>query len=214
MINFKEDIFIMKCYVCSHCGNIVNMISDSGVPVMCCGAKMEELVPNTVEASVEKHIPQVEIVGNEVKVTVGSVEHPMLPEHYIQWIYLETEKGGQRKNLNPGEAPSVAFTLNDDKAVAVYAYCNLHGLWKAEVKEKKVCDAKPVAANSKENYIVCNCKNVSYFDILDEVNKHSNIENLLDVFEDVKSTTNCSTGCGGCYDKVTAIISDVLTSGN
>ena len=117
----------MKFYVCSHCGNIVNMISDSGVPVMCCGAKMEELVPNTVEASVEKHIPQVEINGNEVKVTVGSVEHPMLPEHYIQWIYLETEKGGQRKNLNPGEAPSVAFTLNDDKAVAVYAYCNLHG---------------------------------------------------------------------------------------
>ena len=121
----------MKNLICSHCGNIVNMISDSGVPVMCCGAKMEELVPNTVEASVEKHIPQVEIVGNEVKVTVGSVEHPMLPEHYIQWIYLETEKGGQRKNLNPGEAPSVAFTLNDDKAVAVYAYCNLHGLWKS-----------------------------------------------------------------------------------
>ena len=203
----------MKFYVCSHCGNIVNMISDSGVPVMCCGAKMEELVPNTVEASVEKHIPQVEINGNEVKVTVGSVEHPMLPEHYIQWIYLETEKGGQRKNLNPGEAPSVAFTLNDDKAVAVYAYCNLHGLWKAEVKEKKVCDAKSVAANSKENYIVCNCKNVSYFDILDEVHKHSNIENLLEVFEEVKNTTHCSTGCGGCYDKVIAIISDSLTTG-
>lgn len=204
----------MKIYVCSHCGNIINKISDSGVSVVCCGDTMDELVPNTVEASVEKHIPQVAVAGGEVKVTVGSVEHPMLPEHYIQWIYLETEKGGQLKKLNPGETPSVTFALNEDKAVAVYAYCNIHGLWKADVKENSVCDAKTVVANSKENYRVCNCKDVSYFDILDEVNKHSKIENLLDVFEDVKSNTNCSTGCGGCYDKVTAIISEVLTSGN
>lgn len=204
----------MKNYICRHCGNIVNVISDSGVPVICCGTKMEELVPNTVEASSEKHIPQVEIDGNQIKVSVGTVEHPMLQEHYIQWIYLETENGGQCKRLNPTDTPNVTFTLNGDKAVAVYAYCNLHGLWKAEIIEKKTCESKAAVASSKENYIVCNCKSVSYFDILDEVYKHSNIENLLDVFEDVKNTTSCSTGCGGCYDKVTAIISEVMTSGN
>jgi len=203
----------MKTYICRNCGNIVRMISASGVPVMCCGAKMEELVPNTVEASEEKHIPVVEVVGNEVEVKVGSVDHPMVPEHYIECIYVETEKGGQCKKLNPGEAPVATFTLKDDKAVAVYAYCNLHGLWKAEIEEKKVCDLKPLDLNAKENYIVCKCNSVSYFDILDEVHKHSNIEQLLDVFEDVKATTHCSTGCGGCYEKVIDIISDALTSG-
>ena len=97
--------------------------------------------------------------------------------------------------------------------MAAYAYCNLHGFWKAEVEEKLVCDLKPLDVNAKENYVVCKCNNVSYFDILDEVHKHSNIENLLDVFEDVKNTTHCSTGCGGCYDKVIAIISDSLATG-
>ena len=203
----------MKTYICRHCGNIISMISDKGVPVICCGTKMEELIPNTVEASTEKHLPVVEVVGNTVKVDVGSVEHPMVPEHYIEWVYLETEKGGQCKKLNPEEAPSAVFSLKDDKAVAAYAYCNLHGLWKTEIKEKKVCDLKPMDLNAKENYIVCNCNNVSYFDILDEVHKHSNIEQLLDVFEDVKNTTHCSTGCGGCYEKVIDIISDALTTG-
>ena len=103
--------------------------------------------------------------------------------------------------------------VKDDKAVAAYAYCNLHGLWKTEIEEKKVCDLKPVDVNAKENYIVCKCNSVSYFDILDEVHKHSHIEQLLDVFEDVKNTTHCSTGCGGCYEKVIDIISDALTSG-
>lgn len=203
----------MKVYKCLQCGNIIHMISESGVPVMCCGKKMEELVPNTVEASEEKHIPVIEILGNKVTVSVGSVEHPMVPEHYIEWIYLETEKGGQCKELKPGAAPTATFMLKDDKAVAAYAYCNLHGFWKAEVEEKLVCDLKPLDVNAKENYVVCKCNNVSYFDILDEVHKHSNIENLLDVFEDVKNTTHCSTGCGGCYDKVIAIISDSLATG-
>ena len=90
-----------KFFICNTCGNIVGMVFDSGVNVVCCGEEMEELVPNTVEASVEKHLPVVEIEGNLVKVNVGSADHPMIPEHYIRW-FIQTEKGGQRKNLSPG----------------------------------------------------------------------------------------------------------------
>ena len=122
-----------KFYICKHCGNLVGMIHDAGVPVICCGEKMHELVPNTVEASGEKHIPAVTVEGKKLIVNVGSVDHPMAPEHFIEWVYVETEKGGQRKNLKPGDAPNVSFCLGDDKAVAVYAYCNLHGLWKVDL---------------------------------------------------------------------------------
>ena len=121
-----------KFYICKHCGNIVESIKNSGVPLICCGEKMEELVANTVEASQEKHLPVVSILGDKVKVEVGSAAHPMLEEHSIQWIYLETDKGGQRKCLSAGDAPVVTFALCDEKPVAVYAYCNLHGLWKSE----------------------------------------------------------------------------------
>ncbi|MBQ2985554.1 MAG: desulfoferrodoxin [Clostridia bacterium] len=123
-----------KFYICRHCGNIVNSIKNSGVPMVCCGEKMEELTANTVEASQEKHLPVVSILGDKVKVEVGSAAHPMLEEHSIQWIYLETTKGGQRKDLQPGEAPEAEFTLTNEKPVAVYEYCNLHGLWKTEIK--------------------------------------------------------------------------------
>ena len=201
----------MKIYRCSQCGNMINMISESGVPVVCCGKIMEELVPNTVEASGEKHIPIVEVLGDKVKVNVGSVDHPMIPAHYIEWICLETDAGEQIKKLTPESAPAATFTLDGAKPEAVYAYCNLHGLWKTEIEEKKVCDLKPLDVNTKENYKVCNCNNVTYFDILDEVQKHSKIEQLMDVFEDVKNTTQCSTGCGGCYEKVISIISEALT---
>ena len=119
--------------VCSKCGNMVGMINDAGVPMTCCGQPMETLTPNTVEASTEKHIPAVKVENGTVAVTVGSVEHPMDADHYIQWIYLRTEQGGQRKALNPGDAPHVTFCLGDDKAIAVYAYCNLHGLWMQEL---------------------------------------------------------------------------------
>ena len=203
----------MKSYICRQCGNMVSMLAESGVPMVCCGKTMEELVPNTVEASGEKHIPAAEVLGEQIKVCVGSVEHPMSEEHYIQWVCIETEKGSQLKRLNPGDAPAATFTLNDDKAVAVYAYCNLHGLWKAEIEEVTVCDLKPLDLDTKENYIVCNCNQVSYFDILDAIHEHSNITELLDVFENVKNTTHCSTGCGGCYDKVIAIISEAMTTG-
>ena len=104
-----------KFYICRHCGNLIGMVHDSGVPVVCCGEKMEAL-----EAGV-------------INVNVGSVDHPMIPEHFIEWVYVQTENGGQRKALKPGDAPNVSFCLGDDKAVAVYAYCNLHGLWMTEV---------------------------------------------------------------------------------
>ena len=118
-----------RFFVCDHCGNMVGVIKDAGVPMMCCGQKMTELVPNTVEASGEKHIPVVSVEGSKVIVNVGSVDHPMVPEHFIEWVYVETEKGGYRKDLRPDSAPHVEFELGSDKAVAVYAYCNLHGLW-------------------------------------------------------------------------------------
>ncbi len=122
-----------KFFRCEQCGNLVGMIFASGVNMVCCGEDMTELVPNTVDAAVEKHVPVVSQTGDVVMVEVGSTPHPMEAEHYIQWIYLETKKGGQRKNLNPGDEPKAMFTLNDDELVAVYEYCNLHGLWKTEV---------------------------------------------------------------------------------
>lgn len=123
----------MKFYVCEHCGNIIAYAKNKGVPVMCCGEKMSELVPGSVDAATEKHVPVILVEGNKVTVTVGEVEHPMAEEHFIEWIALETQEGNQRKELKPGSKPQAVFMLAEtDKAVAAYAYCNLHGLWKAE----------------------------------------------------------------------------------
>ena len=122
-----------KFFICEHCGNIIGVIHDAGVPMMCCGQKMTQLVPGTVEASAEKHIPVVTVEGNTVRVVVGSVTHPMSEEHHIAWVYLQTDRGGQRKCLCTTGAPEVTFALCDETPVAVYAYCNLHGLWKAEI---------------------------------------------------------------------------------
>ena len=203
-----------KFYICAHCGKIVALVKESGVPVMCCGQKMNEIIPGTVEASVEKHVPVITVNGNIVSVSVGEVAHPMAEEHYIEWISLQTKEGNQRKVLHPGDDPIVCFALCDgDEVEAVYAYCNLHGLWMAEKEEELVCDLQPIDTESVENYVVCKCNNVTYFDILDAVNRHGSMEALMDVFEDVKNTTKCSTGCGGCYDKVVAIISDTLMNG-
>jgi superoxide reductase len=204
----------VKFFICQHCGNLIGMIHDAGVPMMCCGQKMTRLEAGAVEASQEKHIPVATLLGKTVSVTVGEVAHPMTAEHSIQWVYLLTDKGGQRKNLPVGAEPTVTFALTaDEKPLAVYAYCNLHGLWMAEVEEPKVCDLPPVNTETKENYPVCRCNNVSYFDILDAVYANDKMDQLMDVFENVKNTTKCSTGCGGCYDKVINIISDVMASG-
>ena len=122
----------MKFYHCEHCGNIIAYAYNAGVPVVCCGEKMKEMVPGTVDASKEKHVPVVEQAGNVVTVKVGSVDHPMVPEHFIGWIALETKMGNQRKELDHTAAPKAQFALLEgDEVVAVYAWCNLHGLWKA-----------------------------------------------------------------------------------
>ncbi len=122
----------MKFYICETCGNIIAMVKKSGAPVSCCGQKMKELEPGTTDAAVEKHVPVFEVKGNKVSVTVGSVEHPMLAEHYIEWIAVQTTAGNQRKVLKPGDKPQACFALCDGEEVeAVYAYCNLHSLWKA-----------------------------------------------------------------------------------
>ena len=122
----------MRFFICEHCGNIVEMVKDNGVPVMCCGQKMTELIPGTSDGAVEKHVPVVTVDGSKVCVTVGEVEHPMVDAHYIEWIAVETSNGIQRKALKPNQAPKAEFILADGETVeAVYAYCNLHGLWKA-----------------------------------------------------------------------------------
>ena len=122
-----------RFYICKHCGNLIGMIHESGAPITCCGDHMTELIPGTVDASLEKHVPVATVEGDIVTVNVGAVAHPMVPEHYIEWIYLQTENGGQRKVLKPGDLPKAQFALLGDKPVAVFEYCNLHGLWKATI---------------------------------------------------------------------------------
>ena len=122
-----------KFFICKHCGNMIGLVDDKGVPLVCCGEKMTELIPNTVEAAVEKHLPEVSVTGDTIEVKIGSVPHPMEEGHHITFVYLETEKGGQRKCLDIGAEPALKFCLADDKALAVYAYCNLHGLWVTKI---------------------------------------------------------------------------------
>ncbi len=123
----------MTFYICEHCGNIIRFDKNSGVPVMCCGQKMKELIPGTVDAATEKHVPIIEQNGNKVTVRVGEVAHPMIETHYIQWIILETKKGYQKVILTPNDEPKADFLLADnDEVVASYEYCNLHGLWKSK----------------------------------------------------------------------------------
>ena len=132
-----------KFFICNHCGNMVGLIDDKGVPIMCCGEEMMLLEPNTVDAAHEKHIPVVRkaeecvcgcTCGNALIVEVGSTPHPMTDEHNISFIFIETENGGKRRCLKVGQEPIIKVCCCDDKPVAVYAYCNLHGLWKAEVE--------------------------------------------------------------------------------
>ena len=121
-----------KFYRCRHCGNVIEKIVDHQVPVVCCGEKMEELIASTVEASTEKHLPVVtRLEDGRWKVEVGSMAHPMLPEHHIAFIYVETERGGICVNLT--DKPEAIICTGDEKPVAVYEYCNLHGLWKVEL---------------------------------------------------------------------------------
>ena len=122
----------LKFYICAHCGNIITKIKDAKVPVVCCGEKMKEIIPGTVDASREKHVPVYVVDGNKVCVSVGAVEHPMAPEHYIEWIVLKTKEEIRYKYLKPGDAPKACFAIADgDEVEEVFAYCNIHSLWKA-----------------------------------------------------------------------------------
>ena len=122
----------MKFYRCKHCGQIIAIVKKTEAKVVCCGDVMEEIIPGSMDASLEKHVPQFKVNGDTVTVNVGSIDHPMIPEHYIEWVAIQTKLGNQRKALHPGDKPEVCFSLCDnDEVVAVYAYCNLHGLWKA-----------------------------------------------------------------------------------
>lgn len=121
----------LKVYRCKKCKKIVVELQGSACPTMCCGEEMELLVANTTEAATEKHVPVVTRDGNKLSVTVGSVEHPMQEDHYIQFIALETDSGFRIACLNPGDEPTADFYA-EEKAIAVYEYCNLHGLWKTE----------------------------------------------------------------------------------
>lgn len=123
-----------RYFICEHCGNIIALVKDKGVPVMCCGQKMTELVPGSSDGATEKHVPVIEVDNdrNTVTVTVGEAAHPMLEVHFIEWISLQTKEGSQWKCLKPGDEPKVVFALSKgDEVEAAYAYCNLHGLWKA-----------------------------------------------------------------------------------
>ncbi len=122
----------MRFYRCAICGKIIAVVKGTPVPTVCCGEKMQEIIPGTTDAAVEKHVPVYSVDGGKVTVKVGSVTHPMTPEHYIEWISLKTTAGNQRKALNPGDAPEAVFSIaEDDKVEEVFAYCNLHSLWKA-----------------------------------------------------------------------------------
>lgn len=123
----------LRFFRCNHCGNVVIKLVDKNVPVLCCGEIMQELTANTVDAAAEKHVPVVSKKGGLITVNVGSVAHPMLDEHFINFIAIETERGYAVKALNPGEKPEATFYIGDSKVVNVFEYCNLHGLWKAEI---------------------------------------------------------------------------------
>ena len=108
------------------------MVKDSGIPVQCCGEEMEEIIPGTSDGAQEKHLPVYNVNGENVTVSVGAAEHPMTPEHYIEWVCVESDGGLQFKKLNPNASPRVSFSLTKgDKVKAVYAFCNLHSLWKS-----------------------------------------------------------------------------------
>ena len=122
----------LKFYRCAHCGQMIAIVKKTGVPVICCGEPMQEIIPGTTDAATEKHVPVFSVRCGKVNVTVGSVEHPMTAEHYIEWIALQTKQGNQRKALKPGDEPKACFSIcSGDEVEAVYAYCNLHSLWKA-----------------------------------------------------------------------------------
>jgi superoxide reductase len=120
----------LQIYKCEVCGNIVEMMHAGAGELVCCNQPMKLFKENTVDAAKEKHIPVIEKTARGIKVTVGSVLHPMEQAHYIEWIEVIADGKAYRKFLNPGEAPEAEFELKADGVIA-REYCNLHGLWKS-----------------------------------------------------------------------------------
>ena len=127
----------MKYYECKTCGNVMVLFEDAGVIPVCCGSTMLELLPQELDGAKEKHVPIIERNGNEVTVTVGDILHPMVDEHYIKWIVLETNKGKYIRSLRPGKDPIAKFWVSDDETpLMAYEFCNLHSLWIGKYEEK------------------------------------------------------------------------------
>lgn len=120
-------------FICDKCKNLVNMITCSGERISCCGAEMKNMEPEYTDEGAGKHQPVVKRRGDIISVNVGSESHPMTERHAISWVALVTNKGTHRKFLVPGEEPVVTFAITDELPVAVYSYCNLHGLWKTQI---------------------------------------------------------------------------------
>ena len=124
----------MRYFLCSHCGNIAELVRDGGVPMYCCSEKMRALDEDGMVGPAEKHLPRVTVEDGVLRVSVAETAHPMSEEHYIGWVALTTDKGVQRKAFKPDDAPEATFALLDgEKPLEVYAFCNLHGLWRKEV---------------------------------------------------------------------------------
>ena len=117
-------------FKCAICGNLVGLVADGGAPMECCGQPMDKLTANTQDASLEKHVPVAEIKDDLLTVKIGAATHPMVPEHYIQWILVTQGNRTQRVELIANDEPTAEFCAEADGEVIVYAYCNLHGLWK------------------------------------------------------------------------------------
>jgi len=122
-----------KFFICKQCGNLTKLVIDKGGSLVCCGEKMTEIIPNTVDASIEKHKPIITVLNGNVNIEVGSILHPMQDEHHIAFICLKTENNSYCRCLKTGEEPKATFNISNDKLIAVYAYCNLHGLWKTDI---------------------------------------------------------------------------------
>lgn len=123
--------------ICEKCGTVITFLTGDGDNVTCCGDEMKLLKAVDTETSREKHLPKIDRNEGTVRVDVGEVSHPMEDEHYIEWIYLQTKRGGQFVRLKANEEPRATFGVSGetpgDEPIAVYAYCNKHGLWKTEV---------------------------------------------------------------------------------
>jgi superoxide reductase len=120
----------LQVYKCEACGNIVEVLHAGGGELVCCGEPMKLMAENTVDAAKEKHVPVIEKVDGGVKVSVGSVAHPMEEKHFIEWVEIIADGKAYRQFLCPGEAPAAVFKVQAEKITA-REYCNLHGLWKA-----------------------------------------------------------------------------------